>query len=1652
MLPFLLVFVLDEFAGKDTKTALSEISNKEQMLCRQLHNAQLASDRSWHTEILESLGDLFVHRAHFCSQNYDLVKSCALYNAALSNCKEERVALLNAKCKEVNRKFLLTCSKHDTAVIDKYVSLNHRQKHRKLLNKLRENVKSRLDKIQKVVKSNENSVTVRKDEEWLIKEMMAVTKRSKHDYKALLQQIVLTCRDGMGRAPCRNAFIGLDNYVSESTTSYEAVQYIILVEEGKKLNSEIMKYFRNFSLFLQMQVLALQETPMSSTGIKLFHDFYNKNLYCFPDTNNLIGFHINNSPFSMKLTPNGMKTNDLLKLNDKSIELIRSPKDMAQLFDEPKNLSINIRCQLLTGALIEGDTSLFQDFENFLDQILLQRFNEKIRLHSSFGRNMLTSLLRHVDIPTLHVTMGEQYFCQTELLEQELALLPKLLHATSVIHRLSVKSSWNIIESLRNKMLISDEGKHNLMYACALSYLFILTQCMLYEGKPWQSSFKFNGVYPGDDQTGNTPNISINLDEKNPEEMAQETKLDIYCYKINKIMLLNHYYARLLPFIKVLQQSILFSNRPVFTNCNFYKDGNTVKAHIAYRTLKFQESIDFLKREAATLQHLAIPEKPEALYDLYSKIGTISVQMKRDREAMRYFTHAIEIKDEITDTHKRVRSFVNTWYNFGIVLNLRGTHEKAIKYFKEALDMFLDKDMAGGDENEIFCSKCYQGLAMSYMSTYQYVDAIHSLKKALEIEQFLSSLEIQSESTALIKYNMAYVYMKLCDYKIAITHLKSAQEIMMMLYGPQYISHIVSEIYQLIGRTQLLFGKPQIAGIYFFHSNTIMMCILGGMEHFDCIIKDGTVVNWELLYAIKSLGQSCLSNNSYIKALSCLQCYHTSLRMCLIDRVQHSELITTTCELAHTEYLNKNYETSMTLIRNVLDSIRRTKKKKKSKYLFSRCKLIQGICQVCLNEESKGIENMEMAVQYLKTFYGRNVVHIEISLIYEELAKAHVNLGTLPEAIEMLTHSLDVKNKLFGKVHPNIAYNLKCIGDLQSQLNKIVPALNCYLKALEMSKRLNGTIIPNEDVSELMCLVGKMYILISDREQAEEYMIKGLEYWRELCNEKHDLTCVLDPLTALGNFYREENDFERAIQLHSEALDICNSKSMSHDHNRIAAAASTIAHDYKYASLYADAAKMYDYAVSMKRRVVNDNDGKLEIAAWLNCAGNMYENIGNHDRAAECHMESIELKKYILGRNVADEDVVKSLKQIASVHERRGNFNKAVVLWKQSLQRQIQVNGPAPSAEIASSHAAIAFAYRKLCEFDNAYSSQLKNIDVLYALHGKTSKRLDIAASLNKAGHCLEGLGRYTDAIAYFERALAMIRSVHKTMVDHEDISLYMCDIGHVMNSAGNSEEAITILKESVEVMRNVVRRTNNRDDLAKVLYKLGLAYESLPNYLKARDAHMESLRIWQDIHGEEPFEHTAESLRAVGRVCCALEDNKNGITHLELAIAAFRDLYGEATARPELAYCLDELGNAYAKSSRVDKALNNQTKALHMFRQIFGSKKAHLHVAKNLGNLAETCHQAQQFDQAVTHANDAINIHRQVMQSNADHPAIAALTFLLGNVHLDMKHYREAYSYYKLTSQMYLGLHNGNALHMEVMRPMKKMHEVQDILNQMNK
>jgi hypothetical protein len=81
-----------------------------------------------------------------------------------------------------------------------------------------------------------------------------------------------------GPAPCNFSIIGLGSTSRKEVTPYSDLEFSIMVDDNSKNPSpEQRQYFRFLTYFIQMQMIKLGETILTSVGISSLNDFYSKN-------------------------------------------------------------------------------------------------------------------------------------------------------------------------------------------------------------------------------------------------------------------------------------------------------------------------------------------------------------------------------------------------------------------------------------------------------------------------------------------------------------------------------------------------------------------------------------------------------------------------------------------------------------------------------------------------------------------------------------------------------------------------------------------------------------------------------------------------------------------------------------------------------------------------------------------------------------------------------------------------------------------------------------------------------------------------------------------------------------------------------------------------------------------------------------------------------------------------------------------------------------------------------------------------------------------------------------------------------------------------------------------------------------------------------
>lgn len=720
------------------------------------------------------------------------------------------------------------------------------------------------------------------------------------------------------------------------------------------------------------------------------------------------------------------------------------------------------------------------------------------------------------------------------------------------------------------------------------------------------------------------------------------------------------------------------------------------------------------------------------------------------------------------------------------------------------------------------------------------------------------------------------------DYRASLVCYRQALEVQQSITGSQYISFNTLAAIREMGNVLLKLGKKNTSSIYLYHAAEMSTFTLGSplapLENLDPN-KEGCHPD---IISTLSEHASCCSlvptNKDSRPEDICVNLYRTIYE--LIKNVIGN--LTLHMDLAHLLFMqgraalaNNLCEEAFDCFQSALKMSNKVAGKEKRPHFKGQIFKNMGTCLLKKGEFDTTLEYYQKAMKEMRSLFGQKSNHPEICEIVEYMGHAYSSRPasdtvTGDEALEMFKQSLEMRRQLFGQVHPSIAVTLGELGKIYKEKGDFENSATHYLQALEMLQRLHGDDPANEDIASYTTILAGIWKEMGQPTKVEQYMTKALQLWRRVHeafpSKVQNLLIVME---ELGNMYRQLGKFDEATNLHKEAFDLTK-RETKYTQSQLATAAACVAQDYSAAGLYSDAIKMYEYAIETKKCIPKTEDREtIELATWLGELGKVYDALGEHEQASENHLQSLYMKRKILGKDAVDEEMITSLEQIAKMHEKKGNYRKAIALRKKSLARSRQLHKNKANPETVQALEYLGHAYHQVCEYDNALRYQMLALEMHLELKEENEFTKEAASSRVIIGKNFEAMGEYDRAIKNYEQALVIWNRIF-SKENNEEIAMcisqigeyskhkilkavftskivkttfcnslkvsYCCIplIGHAMNSSGDCEGAIKYLKSAVQMLRKLKLVGQEREKLATALYNLGLAYEIYPDSQKA--------------------------------------------------------------------------------------------------------------------------------------------------------------------------------------------------------------------------
>ncbi len=275
------------------------------------------------------------------------------------------------------------------------------------------------------------------------------------------------------------------------------------------------------------------------------------------------------------------------------------------------------------------------------------------------------------------------------------------------------------------------------------------------------------------------------------------------------------------------------------------------------------------------------------------------------------------------------------------------------------------------------------------------------------------------------------------------------------------------------------------------------------------------------------------------------------------------------------------------------------------------------------------------------------------------------------------------------------------------------------------------------------------------------------------------------------------NDFEKAIQLHTDALEMRKRLCQNEGNEDIINSLSNIGLVYDRSGQRDKSLEMHKQALEMSRRISKPNSANILTAACLEFYGDSCMVAKKHDEALASYLESYEIKKKVFGESEPNMEIEKALVKIQSAYSARGHFTKGLKYYTMAY-------------EIA----------KKL------YEPQSSNM-VEY---------------LNNFGVIHNALGDMEQSLEYYISALEMCKKLN-----HEDdpiIGLLLINIGAIYGHKGEHTSALKYQLEALEISKKSTNSAYQMQRDSTLLMDIANSYEIGYDYQSSLKYKLEYLEL----------------------------------------------------------------------------------------------------------------------------------------------------------------------------------------------------------------
>ena len=405
--------------------------------------------------LLHKLGKVYRNRSHGM---LSLIRSAALFNAAL--CRqpynvEEIKDDLNKLCKHI----LL---KANANVLNANL-IGKSEEIKQTICEWRKEIKHSLFSLKNV---SDNTLSFETDK---INSVRQMQKAIAEKYVQIMADSAAYCESVMGEAPFGFAIAGMGSLAKSEITPFSDFEHIILLSNEAQSSLEDyeqkLNYYRWFSIIFHTIIINLQESILPSFAISSLNNESSNLGDWFYDDFTTRGISFDGMMVHACKFPLGRQ--ETTKDKPWKTELIKPVNEMLNYLGSEENLKNVYRLSdvLTKTCFVYKNKDIFDEFQQGVQQ-KLERDLKDGTAHENIKNELSEDLAKFAIRSSISKLKKEDKLNVKRVIYRSSTLF---VSALGKLNKICASSSFDIIEELGNRNIISKYAEHMLMYAIALA-------------------------------------------------------------------------------------------------------------------------------------------------------------------------------------------------------------------------------------------------------------------------------------------------------------------------------------------------------------------------------------------------------------------------------------------------------------------------------------------------------------------------------------------------------------------------------------------------------------------------------------------------------------------------------------------------------------------------------------------------------------------------------------------------------------------------------------------------------------------------------------------------------------------------------------------------------------------------------------------------------------------------------------------------------------------------------------------------------------------------------------------------------------------------------------------------------------------------------